>query len=167
MKFLVKDKNKFYAVSIPKNLKFVYQKGIGLSLFAGKPFARGAAVAKLRGTLVHFSKASREAVQYNENFFIDTKRYVFEDFINHSCAPNAFIDFKKKSFRALRPIRKNEEITINYLATEYDMEKMGTSFICKCASKGCFKKIRGFRYLSKSEKNRLRPILSVFLTKFL
>lgn len=166
MKFLVKDKNKFYTVSIPKNLKFVYQKGIGLSIFAGKPFTKGETVAKLRGIPIHFSKASREAVQYSKDFFIDTKRYVCEDFINHSCSPNTFIYFKKKSFIALRPISPNEEITINYLATEYDMEKMGISFICKCASKGCFRKIKGFRYLTKKEKLQLKPILSPFLKRF-
>lgn len=165
MKFLIKDKNKFYAVSIPKNLKFVYQKGIGLSIFANTPFKKGVTVAPLRGKLVHFSKASREAVQFNEDFFIDTKRYLLEDFINHSCSPNVCIDFKAKSFIALRSIRINEEITINYLATEYDMQKMGTDFKCKCGAVRCMRAVRGFRYLTYEQQIKLKPYLSPFFLK--
>ncbi len=39
--------------------------------------------------------------------------------INHSCVPNAFIGFDKRTavLRAARPIEEGEEITISYIGT--------------------------------------------------
>lgn len=37
-----------------------------------------------------------EAVQMSDNKFVDTKYLVPEDFINHSCSPNAKLDIEKR-----------------------------------------------------------------------
>jgi SET and MYND domain-containing protein len=39
--------------------------------------------------------------------------------VNHSCVPNAFIGFDKRTavLRAERPIQEGEEITISYIGT--------------------------------------------------
>ena len=83
-----------------------------------------------------------------------------ENFLNHSCEPNGYIDFQDLTFRALRNIKMGEELTFNYLTTEWDM---ANKFDCECLSKYCFKKIKGFKYLTFIQKSRLSPLLSPFL----
>lgn len=165
MIFWIKDHGKLFKLKVPNNVKIVYQANKGLSLFANRPFKKGERIISLKGKLNKSSKAAPEAVQFDENYFIDTRDYVPEDFINHSCNPNSFIDFNKKYFVAIKNIKKNEEITYNYLTTDYNMSKYKTNFKCSCGSRNCFKQIRGFKYLSKKEKMKLKPFLSPFLLK--
>ena len=53
-------------------------------------------------------------------------------FLNHSCSPNAY--FVDRWLSALGAIDADEEITIDYLATESEVT---TGFKCKCGSKEC------------------------------
>lgn len=87
-----------------------------------------------------------------------------ENFINHSCAPNGYIDFVGLSFRALRDIRPGEELTYNYLTTDYDGEDV---FACQCGSPDCFKHISGFKHLDRQRQERLGPYLSPYLKAIL
>ena len=160
---LVKQKGRLFNLPIPRGLKVAYIHGKGLGLLANRQFKAGQKLIPLRGELVPASRASDEAVQFDANRFIDTPYIVPEDFINHSCSPNAAIDFDKKCFVAIKTIKKNSEITFNYHTTEYDIEKMGGGFDCLCGSKNCYKKISGFRYLSFSQKKRLEKYLSPFI----
>ena len=104
-------------------------------------------------------------VMSSENKFIDTKYLVPEDFINHSCSPNTKLDVVKRWFVAIKDISKNEEITFNYLTTEWDMKRWGTDFKCICGSRNCFGHIKGFKYLTRLEKLKLKPFLSPLLLK--
>ena len=85
-----------------------------------------------------------------------------ENFLNHSCDPNGYIDFKDLTYRALRPIKKGEELTFNYLTTEWEL---ANKFNCKCDSQKCYGKIKGFKYLTLEQKRELKPLLSPFLKK--
>jgi len=115
------------------------------------------------GGIIPAHISTPEAVQINEHSFIDTKYLVPEDFINHSCNPNTKLDLKQRWFIAIKNIPKNTEITFNYLTTEWDMKKYGTEFKCSCGAKNCFGYIKGFRYLTRKQKEKLRPLLSPFL----
>ena len=86
----------------------------------------------------------------------------YENFIDHSCDPNCYIDFNCVALRARRPIRKGESLTYNYLTTEWDM---GEGFECRCNSRRCYGGIRGFKHLSKKRREKLRPFLSAYLRK--
>jgi SET domain-containing protein len=141
----------------------VWEKG--LSLFSNKEFKKGDKVIYMKGKLVDAKNSTPEAVQMTEKKFIDTKYLVLEDFINHSCSPNTKLDTVHRWFIALKNIKKNEEITFNYLTTEWDMKRWGTDFECLCNSKKCFKHIKGFKYLSYSQKLKLKPLLSPPLLK--
>ncbi len=55
--------------------------------------------------------------------FIDMKYLVLEDFINHSCSPNTKLDLERRWFIAVKDILKSQEITFNYLTTEWDIKK--------------------------------------------
>lgn len=52
--------------------------------------------------------------------------------LNHSCTPNA--RFQNRWLIATRDIKPEEEITINYMATEPDISHR---FHCKCGSENC------------------------------
>lgn len=150
---------------IPKHLKFIRLKGKGRTLQSIRNIKKGKTVLKLKGFIKKGSEASPEAVQVNNDKFIDSKYYYPEDYINHSCDPNTRIDFTGMNFIASRDIKKGEEITYNYLTTEYDLVKDGLNFNCRCGSKNCLKIIKGFKFLKKFQKLKLKFLLSPFLKK--
>ena len=148
---------------IPNHLKFIITPNKGRTLIANKNIKRGEVVLKLKGFITKLSEASNEAVQIDEDKFIDSKYYYVEDYINHSCGPNTKIDFDYMAFIALMDIKKGKEITYHYLTTEWDLIKQGCNFDCKCGSKECFGKIKGFKFVTKDQRNKLKPLLSPFL----
>ncbi len=85
-----------------------------------------------------------------------------ENFLNHSCNPNGYIDFQDLTYRALHPIKKGEELTFNYLTTEW---KLANKFDCECGSEKCYGQIRGFKYLTLEQQIELEPLLSPFFKK--
>lgn len=161
----VKQKGRIFKLRIPKEFRAIYIYGKGLGLIANRHFSIGEPILPLRGKLVPLKKASDEAVQFDARRFIDTPYLVPEDFINHSCDPNTAIDFYKRQFFSIKPIKKNDEISFNYLAVEYDIEKMGGGFKCICGSKNCARMISGYRYLSHAQKARLEQYFSPFLKR--
>jgi hypothetical protein len=76
-------------------------------------------------------------------------------FMNHGCAPTVMI--RGREVISLKPIDFGQEITFNYNTTEYDMAE---PFSCRCGSDRCAGLVRGFRYLSGAERQRLRPWLA-------
>lgn len=162
---LIEQHDHLFDLKVPRTLKIVYVWGKGLSLFVNKKFKKGDKIIYLKGKLVNAANSTPEAVQMSDNKFIDTKYLVPEDFINHGCSPNTKLDIEKRWFIAIKDISKNEEITFNYLTTEWDMKKRGTDFKCICGSKNCFGHIKGFKYLSRAEKLKLKPLLSPLLLK--
>ena len=73
-------------------------------------------------------------------------------YLNHSCGPNGYINTSELTFRALRDIKRGEEITFNYLTTE---SEMAVPFHCICGSPDCFGFIQGRNFLSPAESERL------------
>lgn len=55
-------------------------------------------------------------------------------YMNHSCAPTAFIDIARKSIVALKEIHPGDEITFNYLSTE---RQIVSPFDCECGANNC------------------------------
>lgn len=85
-------------------------------------------------------------------------RYVIDfspaSYINHSCAPNAYVDFKtigKSKYVALRDIAPGEEITVDYTLGAIDqigsiVDKYGLyrwKLPCRCGSKNCRRIVTG------------------------
>ncbi|MBI4441524.1 SET domain-containing protein [Candidatus Woesearchaeota archaeon] len=160
---LIKQHNRLLRLRIPNEVKVVYVWGKGLALFAQKKFKKGEKVIGLKGKLVAASTSTPEAIQVTGTKFLDTKYLVPEDFINHSCSPNTRLDLVKREFTAIKNILPNEEITFNYLTTEWDMKRWDTDFQCACGSPNCLGHIKGFRYLTHRQKANLKPLLSPFL----
>lgn len=110
--------------------------------------------------LKHFTKTSMqiEETKHQES----TNPEAVENFLNHSCEPNGYIDFQGLIYRALRPIKKGEELTFNYLTTEWELVN---KFYCECGSQNCYGQIKGFKYLTLEQQKELEPLLSPFLKK--
>ena len=85
------------------------------------------------------------------------------DATNHACDPSAFVDFsdpKRPVLRALRELSPDDEVTIHYGATEYDMQ---SPFACDCGSDACVGLMRGYRHLAEETAKRIEPWLSPVL----
>jgi SET domain-containing protein len=67
----------------------------------------------------------------------------YEAFINHSCDPNVYID-GQVIFRALRDIKKNDFITVDY--GTFMLTKKDYIPDCKCGSSNCRGKVTGEDY---------------------
>lgn len=96
---------------------------------------------------------------------IDEKKHVIGreetvGYLNHSCEPNAWVDARGMCVRALSDIEGGEEVTVNYLTTEYEMHD---SFRCDCGSPACYGMIRGFKYLKRDQQLTLKPYLAPYL----
>jgi hypothetical protein len=87
-------------------------------------------------------------------------------FLNHACDPNLML--RARSLVARRAVAAGDELTLNYLASEYDMAE---PFACAC-DHGCeliepgpdgARWVRGYRYLSEAQRDRLRDCVSPHL----
>lgn len=162
---LIKQRNRLFEIKAPKSLGIVYVQGKGLGLFAYKNFRKDDVVVAFKADIVDRMHASPEAVQIDDNKFYDTKQLAPEAFINHSCSPNTRLDVAKKQYIAVRNILKNEEVTFNYNTTEWDMVKYGDDFECHCGSRNCVGRVKGLKYLTRAEQQKLTPLILPFLMK--
>lgn len=137
-----------------------------LRVVAQHAFRRGERIFVIEGVLT--SMPSRYSVQIDTDVHVEVPEHDEYDAestlvrypwrcLNHACAPNARI--VGRELRALRSIRAAEEITFDYETTEWDM---ASPFPCGCSRCGG-RKIRGFRYLPREERERRRPWLAPHL----
>lgn len=85
-----------------------------------------------------------------------------DDFLNHSCEPNAAFRWDALELVAIRPIDAGALITFDYLISEWDMR---APFRCECGAPGCRGEIRGFRYLDAAAREQLRPWVAPYLLR--
>lgn len=107
---------------------------------------------------------SRYSVQVAEGVHVDLRgerrpdelldRYYWR-FMNHSCEPNVVI--RGRDVFALRAIEPWEQVTFDYNTTELELAE---AFDCRCGSRRCLGRVRGFRFLDHSSRERLRPFLA-------
>ena len=85
-----------------------------------------------------------------------------DDFLNHACEPSVRLDAERRCFVAARRIAPGEELTFNYLSSEWDMAE---PFECRCGSRRCLRKIRGFRHLTPEQQRELDALLTPHLRR--
>jgi hypothetical protein len=127
---------------------------------ASSRIAKGDFILSFIGPIV--TEKSRYSLQIGASRHVDSCGgiRIIDDFINHSCSPNAFVVFPVLDVRALRDIECGEEVLINYCATE---EELFESFNCYCGSPQCYGQVRGFRFLNRSQQMALKDIASPWL----
>ncbi len=143
------------------NIRVIDQKG-RKGLFAVGAISAREVLIDLRGEKL-LRAPNRESLQVGERSHVIGRRGTVGR-LNHACEPNARLSIGGDSIVALCDVAPGEEITVNYLATEYDMHD---KFRCDCGSPECFGVIRGFRYLSDDERSRLLPVLAPHLRDLL
>jgi SET domain-containing protein len=151
----------------PYYIKEVNGKGKGL--FASRKIKKGEKILQILGEKVDRKDITSEimvhALQIDDHTFFHSEEDIADDFLNHSCDPNTYIEFPNLDVIAIKTINKDEEITFDYSTTEYDLHEQGIVFECQCQSPKCHGTIAGFKFLSKDEQFKLAPYLSPFLRK--
>ena len=133
----------------------------GKSIFSIKDFTKDEIILEFENNFLDYPGKYTLCIDINKHqYSIDANAH--EKFINHSCNPNGYINFQDLTCRALRLIKKGEEITFNYLTTEWDL---ANKFDCECGSLKCHGRIKGFKYLTLEQQKELGPFLSLFLRK--
>lgn len=133
----------------------------GKSLFALGSFVKDEVILEFEKNFLEQARRDTLCIDTNKHQY-SKKPEAVENFLNHSCNPNGYINFDDLTFRAFRFIKKGEELTFNYLTTEWDM---ANKFKCDCGSKNCYGEIKGFKYLTVNQQKELKHFLSPFLKK--
>jgi len=145
------------------NIEMKHYKGYK-GLFARKDIIAGSVIFHLKGRVSR--RANQYSVQLSRDKHLDFPPvrkpnddldYAWQ-YLNHSCEPNGIVNAAEYCFCALRNIGKGEEITFNYLTTEYEL---ATPFRCGCRSAKCFGFIRGNKFLSVDQVAELLPVTSI------
>ena len=71
--------------------------------------------------------------------------------LNHSCAPNVFLNTTELTMTALRDIPAGEELSFFYPSTEW---QMAAPFKCLCSSPQCIGVVAGAKVLPDEELSR-------------
>jgi hypothetical protein len=138
-------------------------------LVATVAFAAGECLFRMEGPTTR--QPSRYTLQLEEHLHLcpgperspeEVLDRYFWRYMNHSCDPSVWI--RGRDVVALRPIRPHEGVTFDYNTTEYEMAE---PFTCRCGSVACAGVVRGFRHLTPSERERLRPLLAPYLLRHL
>jgi len=133
-----------------KNLYSSKSKIEGTGIFVKEKVSTGERIAFITGKRVKFDPKDETDSQsiptwygIGKTIWIDPEDTIFQYF-NHSCNPNTAI-VGTKTVVARRPIKADEEITIDYSMTDVDMQ--WELHKCKCKAKNCRKTIRSIQHL--------------------
>jgi hypothetical protein len=121
----------------------------GKGVFINTNVLANTLLLKLSGKHVHHAY-SPEFASTNPNWIgIGYQKWIIPDqsdyvlFLNHSCSPNVIFN-KHHHLVAIRNLKKNEELLLDYSTTELDPF---WSMDCSCGSPDCRKKILSFQQL--------------------
>lgn len=133
----------------------------GLGVFAARAFASGDSVLRIDDSrVVDDRKPLRPALDERPEHcdYLAEGRVVLmsapERYINSSCDPNTFVGTvgRVRTVVALRPIRRGEEITYDYILNCHG----GVRWRCNCGAALCRGEVPGsFFELPKSDQRRL------------
>ena len=150
-------------MKIPNNIQ-IKKVHDGKGLFAKQAIKKGTIVFRFRGKTGDMLHTNCRSLQIGENRFLESTAK-FDDFLNHSCDPNCYIDWNTMNLVTLKNISAGEELSFNYNTSEYDLCKQygNISFSCLCGSKNCIRYVKGFRHLNFNQKRKIQDFISPFL----
>lgn len=128
-------------------------------MFVLKPVVKDEILITYDGPIIDYS--TRYSIQIDDNRHIEGTPES-NAYLNHSCAPNTYVDWNGPFLRALLDIGAGEELTCNYLTTDWDLHE---KFVCTCGSPTCFGEIKGFKYLSPEQQRALEPLVPEFMRR--
>lgn len=119
----------------------------GRGVFATEPIAAGWLLIRYTGPLLRYEQTTPDtlALQIGPDLYLGESGGP-DDFVNHSCDPNAGIVIDGSDVRliALRDISPGEQIAFDYSTT---MDEDDFEFDCRCGSQICRGRIRDFKHL--------------------
>lgn len=128
-------------------------------LFVTRPVRKGEILITYDGPLI--DHATRYSIQIDDNLHIEGTAES-NACLNHSCAPNTYVDWNGVSLRALRDIEAGAELTCNYLTTDWELHE---KFVCTCGAPNCYGEVKGLKYLSPEQQRALEPFLPEFMRR--
>ena len=140
----------------------IHDKGI----FATRDICRGELIDYVRGSPRHLYIRSKKDADIGPDWIGVSARVWINprwpfNYINHSCNPSAGIEGKIRC-RAMRDIRKGEEITMDYATTEaspfWEMQ-------CRCKQPNCRKVIRAIQFLPSGSFKKYLPFVPTYFQK--
>ena len=137
----------------------LFEGASGTGVRTPQAIQSGAAVLPLQGAWVHTPTRFTLQVEEDQHLLPEGQLWAW---VNHSCSPNLRVDTQKMSFVAVRPIAPEEELTFNYLSTEWSMAE---PFQCKCEALDCIGWIAGFSLLMERHHDRVMPLASELIAQ--
>jgi SET domain-containing protein len=119
----------------------------GKGAFSLQQINKGKKIGSLAGSITTIRKIRQQvrqkksiaAVELDHGLALDCTAFKNElCFVNHSCRPNCYMRIINKHVEmyALRPIKKNEELTCDYGETHHDGK-----LACNCGKEDCRRKL--------------------------
>ncbi len=157
-------------IRCPEGFEVCTVEGKGRGVFARRDLQAGLRVCVCSGYITDMKNITAMCLQLDANVFLQGVGE-FDDFINHSCDPNCVIRFEGETpvLFVLKNMLEGEELTFDYNTTDWDMYEQEASansdiaFSCRCGTAKCVGDIKGFRYLSDSQRSERKDCLSPFL----
>ncbi|MBW2713285.1 MAG: SET domain-containing protein [Deltaproteobacteria bacterium] len=136
----------------------------GSGLISQKKRAVGDVLASVEANSLIMEAPDKHSVQLGFDRHLDTTDLCMAH-LNHSCSPNTKITFEEGvvTMHAIRDIAVGDELSFNYLTTEYDLE---CPFECSCQSTDCYGKIQGYLHLKTMQRQDLQPFALPYLREF-
>lgn len=125
----------------------VQDRPYGAGVVALRPLAEGAVVADLT-ECVEVAEPTIHTIDVGGDRHIDGPQVRY---LNHSCAPNTYVDTTRMEVRTLRPVHEGEELTFFYPSTEWEM--VGP-FTCLCGAPMCLGVVAGARSMPEDVLRR-------------
>jgi uncharacterized protein len=149
-----------------ENQKAIYtgDARYGKSLYAKKDFQKDDLIFVAFGPIV--TKATKHTIPISPTLKIDPTipEENLSQFICHSCDPNMGIK-SRTLFVAMRDIKMDEEVTIDYamIGYEYGDEMTEEERLCKCGSEQCRGKLGCYKELPDDIKKKYEGYVSDWL----
>ena len=161
---LLNDMKKIYIAQ--SNIVNSTSSSKGRGVFARKNIKKGEILFIVKGMKKHLVPKNEEDALSGDRWIAVGKNEWIEPYdsnpwfyINHNCTPNSGIK-GRVTLRAMRNIRKNEEITLDYSSNE--VEPLWW-MKCNCNSKNCRGKIKGAKATNLLIIKKYLPFVSNYV----
>ena len=137
----------------------------GTGVFATKDFPEGEILLTFHGSFKDWEDIEDGSFEDHHCLQIEKDKYMItkgppgelDDFLNHSCSPNAGIRKEGENFIlvTLKNLKEGDEVTYDYATW---VEEDGWEMPCKCGAENCRKTIKSFSFLSEELQKKYRAL---------
>ncbi len=153
--------------AIALNVYLAYKPGIGLGVYAQRPFQQGEFLFSATGAVIPVQ--TRYSLQIDWDKHLDV--YPPARYLNHSCEPNMGVRTNEHGlpdFYALRAIAKDEEVRYDYAMTEYrhyerSRPEWDFDLTCHCGAPSCRGRFGYYAELTPALRQKYRGFISRYL----